>query len=307
MYYGITGIHDPRFIPDPVLARICYQYYNFESHIKGWDDKNLYERLVLNATFPYSLCHCINGKYYDNKWNYFNNNSLLNLSEKIFSELEGATDIICKESCGSYAGRGIKKVPVNSAEEVFSFLCNYRSKNFILQRRVIQHPFFDQFNPTSANIIRVISFRHDGMINILSASIRFGIEGSFTDIAYVNGKEIANVVGIDKNGCVKDRFVSFDGNSNVNPQIKEKMVPSWIKLIETVKKAHQDLLFFDFVAWDFMIDKEGSPICIEYNIWRPGTILYQFANGPLVGEYTEQFLGFLKNAPSSTIPRFFRL
>ena len=305
MYYGVTGVHDPRFIPDPILAKICYKYYNFESHIKGWDDKNVYERLVFNATFPYSLCHCINGKYYDNKWNYFNNNSLLHLSEKIFSELEGDIDIICKESCGSFAGRGIKKVPVNSAEEVFCFLRNHKSKNYILQRRVIQHSFFDQFNPTSANIIRVISFRHNGVINILSATIRFGIEGSFTDVAYVNGKEITNAVGIDKNGYVKDRFVSFDGNNDVNPQIKEKKVPSWINLIETVKKAHQDLLFFDFVAWDFMIDKEGSPICIEYNIWRPGTMLYQFANGPLAGEKTDSFLDFLKK--SKKIPLLFRL
>ena len=59
----------------------------------------------------------------------------------------------------------------------------------------------------------------------MSASVRFGIKGSFTDIAYINGKEIVNVVGIDKNGCLKDRFVTFDGNSDVNPQIQEKIVP----------------------------------------------------------------------------------
>ena len=132
------------------------------------------------------------------------------------------------------------------------------------------------------------------------------MEGSFTDIAFVNGKEIANVVGIDNDGYVKDRFVSLDGNSSNPPQIREKKVPSWDKLIETVKKAHQDLLFFDFVAWDFMIDVKGDPICIEYNIHWPGSVLYQYAHGPLAGEYTNKFLGFLKTAPSSTIPVIFR-
>jgi len=306
MYYGVTDIHDPRFIPDPILARICYKQFNVESYLKGWDDKNVYERLVPHAIFPYSLCHCIKGKYYDNKWQYFHKDSLLQLSEIIFSDMEGTSDIICKETSGSLAGRGVKKVSVNSAQDVFDFLCNHKSNNYILQKRVVQHPFFNQFNPTSANIIRVISFRYNGVINILSTSVRFGIKGSFTDVAYVNGKEIVNVVGIDNKGCLKDRFVTFEGNSDVHPQVQEKIVPSWDNLITTIKRAHHDLPFFDFVAWDFMIDVEGNPICIEYNIWRPGTILYQFANGPLAGEYTGQFLEFLKETPVSAIPLYFR-
>ena len=220
--------------------------------------------------------------------------------------MKGDNDIICKESCGSSAGKGVKKNNISSAEDVYDFLCNHKSKNYIIQKRVVQHPFFNQFNPTSSNIIRIITWRHEGIISILSASIRFGMEGSFTDVAFLDGKEIVYVVGIDNDGYVKDRFVYFDGNCIKSPLITEKKVPSWEGLLDTVKNAHRDLIFFDFVAWDFMIDEKGNPICIEYNINRPGTILYQFANDPLAREYTNQFLDFLKDAPPSMIPLYFK-
>ncbi len=306
MYYGVTGIHDPRFIPDPILGRICYPYYNFASHIKGWDDKNVYEKLVPHATFPDSLCHCIKGTLYDCDWNSYNKDSIQQLANRITSELEGLKEIICKETVESSFGKGVKLLKIEDKGDLCVFLNNHPSKNYILQKRVIQHPFFCQFNPTSANIIRIITWRSEGTIKILSASIRFGMEGSFTDVAFVNGKEIVNVVGINQNGNVKDRFVSLEGNNDNPPKIKEKKVPSWDRLHETVKKAHEDLLFFDYVAWDFMIDENGNPICIEYNINWPGTILYQFANGPLAGDYTDQFLSFLKGLPTSEIPLVFR-
>ena len=69
MFYGVTGIHSPKFIPDTLATYICYPYYNIRSHVGGWDDKNVYERLVPSATFPYSICHCINGNLYQ----YFGN------------------------------------------------------------------------------------------------------------------------------------------------------------------------------------------------------------------------------------------
>ena len=275
-------------------------------HEPGWDDKNVYEKLTTSCEFPYSLCHCINGNFYDHEWRFYSKDDILQLSDKIIMDLGKDTDFICKETCNTSFGKGVKKVEINSIGGISNFLNQYKSKNFILQKRIAQHSFFNQFNPTSANIIRVISWRYEGIINILSASIRFGMKGSFSDVAFVNGKEIVNVVGIDNDGYVKDRFVSLDGNNSNPPQIREKKVPSWDKLLETVKKAHQDLLFFDFVAWDFMIDVKGDPICIEYNIHWPGSVLYQYAHGPLAGDYTNQFLDFLKTAPSSMIPIIFR-
>lgn len=306
MYYGVTGIHDPRFIPDPIMGKICYPYYNFRTHLQGWDDKNVYEKLVPHATFPYSLCHCINGKFYDHKWNYYNRENFQQLADKIFLDLGNDTNIVCKEACNASSGKEVKLIEIRSVGDILDIINNHNSKNYIIQKKVTQHPFFNQFNPTSANIIRIISWRYDGVVNILSASIRYGIEGSFTDIAFVNGKEIVNVVGIDNNGYVKNRFFNLEGNNTDFPRLSERKVPSWDRLLEIVKNAHQDLLFFDFVAWDFMIDDKGNPICIEYNINWPGSILYQYAHGPLAGKYTAQFLDFLKTTPSSTIPFLFR-
>ena len=225
--------------------------------------------------------------------------------EKIYESIE--KEAIYKETCNTSQGRGVKKIHFTSPADVKDLLYNRKSKNWILQKKIVQHPFFNQFCSTSANIIRIISWRDlRGAIHILSASVRFGIEGSFTDVAFVNGEEIVNVVGINENGFINDRYVRFDGKFYPNIEVKEKTIPSWEKLIECVKKAHSELFFFNFVAWDYMIDDTGTPICIEYNIDRPGTILYQFANGPLAGEQTDSFLSFLLEIDRSRIPTFFR-
>ena len=60
-------------------------------------------------------------------------------------------------------------------------------------------------------------------------------------------------------------------------------------------EGHKRLFFHDIVGWDIAIDSNGEPVCIEYNIKEPGTKLYQYAGGPYAGEYTDEFLGFLRD------------
>ena len=227
------------------------------------------------------------------------------LAENIFAQLGGESELVFKSACGGFQGKGVRLLHVTSPAEVLDFINTNPSSNYVLQKRIVQHPFFNQFNSSSSNIIRVISWRDGEEIRVLSTTIRYGIEGSFTDVAFVNGKEVVHVVGIDKSGRVNERHFTGDGLNPTPPRIVTKEVPSYEKLVSIVKKAHADLMFFDFVAWDYMIDKDGEPVCIEFNILGPGTTLYQFANGPLAGEYTTQFLDFLKNE-TVQIPRLYR-
>lgn len=309
MYYSVSGIHSPRFLINIFVLSSIYKYYNVQKDVHGWDDKNIYEKLLPNVKFPDSLAHKINGRFYDDEYKPYDDteDGLMSLSERIFAKLNNETDMIVKESKDSQAGKGVKLIKnLHCADDVKTVLKENSSRNYIIQRKVIQHPFFNQFCTTSVNIIRFNTWHDKNEIKLFPAAIRFGVEGSATDITFVDEKEIMNVVGIDEDGIINDKFRSLDGVSESHPVITDKQVPSWNELKNAVVEAHKELFHFDLVGWDFTVDKDGKPICMEYNIKEPGTILYQYTNGPLAGKYTEELLAFLNKRPD-IIPPLFRL
>lgn len=310
MYYSVTGIRDPKFIPDPFVGGVLYAYYNDAKSIDGWDDKNLYDKLVSSVSFPKVYCHYYRGDYYDGSWNYYSPNELDKLSNLIFEEAtsKNEQDFVVKKTRNGSFGKGVQLLSFNSPQDITSILKS-RKSDFVIQEKVHQHPFFNQFNKSSVNILRVISFRHKGEIKILSASIRYGIEGAFTDVSFVKGKEIVNVCGINEDGIINERCANLDGRIAPPQALKEKVLPGFNEVIKQVKIAHQQLFPFGIVGWDIAIDINEKPVFIEYNIHWPGTMLYQYANGPYGGKYTENLLEFLtdKDNQKRYIPGYFRL
>lgn len=310
MYYSVSGIHSPKFLINIFVISSIYKYYNSQRDVDGWNDKNMFERLVRNVKFPDALAHKINRRFYDDEYKPYDNTEegITKLAERILFKLNGETDLIVKESKDSFQGRGVKLIKnIQCVDDVKKILKENKSRNYIMQHKVVQHSFFNQFCSTSVNIIRFNTW-HDSnnKIRIFPATIRFGVEGSATDIIFDGDNEIANVVGINENGIINDKFRSFDGVSENHPIITNKQVPSWDKLRNAVIEGHKEMFHFDIIGWDFTVDKDGNPICIEFNITQPGTILYQYTNGPLAGEYTEDFLAFLKKRPD-LIPPVYRL
>ena len=166
--------------------------------------------------------------------------------------------------------------------------------DFIVQECVHQHPVLDSFNETSANMLRVCSWRHGNTVDILFAAARVGIPGSVTDIAFVNGEERVRMIGITQDGYFKEKIVNQDGilEKNISTRIA---VPGWSKMVKIIKENHLKIDNFDIVGWDFTVDNCDNPICFEWNIQWPGTVLYQYVNGPLWGQFTDDMLSFLKD------------
>lgn len=295
MYYGVTGIHDPRFLPNPVAGYMLYPYYNDQEKIAGWDDKNLYQDMVPQVRFPKALCHCVRGRLYDGQWNYYDRDEggLRRLAEHI---LDGHTgrDAIMKITSRTYAGKGVRKVPFASVPEIEKALLSAATTDFIVQQTIEQHPFFAQFNASSVNIIRITSWRYKDEIRLFPASLRYGIEGVFTDVAFRNGQEILNLCGITAEGALSGHFVTLDGCVSPPPQLSIRQCPNYRLMTDGIISAHSHIMPFDLIGWDFTFDADGMPVCIEYNVVWPGTIIYQYANGPFAAEHTDDLLAFLR-------------
>lgn len=299
MYYAVTGLHDPRFIPEPIAERVLYRFYNKQEFIPAYADKNMFYEFLPQMNFPVLIGKRVNSHYFDAKGTYYGETISDQLIDALYSDFEKkdkdtVREIIIKESLGSSQGKGVQKIRVDKREDIKSCLFENQSKNFVLQIAVQQHNFFEQFNKDSVNIVRITTWRKGNSVHILSPCIRIGIKGSHTDVSFVNGTEIVNAIKIE-GGKIANHYVTLEGKYYPLPDLYIKQVPHWEDMVNCVKENALKLSYFDIVGWDITLDKNNQVICIEYNIKWPGTVVYQFAHGPLAGDKTDELLSFLQD------------
>lgn len=292
MYYHATKIHDPRFVPDLVAGLVVYEFYNDKVFENTWRDKNMFERLLPDVPMPKTLGKRIRGRFFHEDIGYIENN--ISLIEKIGCCVKSGDSIIIKNTRDTGFGKGVRKYLINEKKDIINAFAEWeKCENFIVQECVNQHEILKSFNKNSSNMIRVCSWRYGNKVDILFAAARVGVEDSITDISFVSGEERVNIIGIS-NGYFKDKMIDQDGQliKYLDGVIK---VPSWEKIVDIIKKNHLLIDNFDIIGWDFTINENGEPICFEWNISWPGTVLYQYANGPLYGDKTEKIFEFLEN------------
>ena len=300
MYYTVTGIHDPRYIPVPFAERVLYRFYNKQDFVPAYADKNMFQLFLPSMCFPTSIGKRVNSRYYDKAGNYCGEELTQKYIDAVYDafleDCDGrANEIVIKDAVGSRQGRGVKKSAITSKESLNQLLSQSASENIVIQMAVQQHPFFAQFNEDSVNIIRITTWRKENEVYILSPCIRFGIKGSHTDVAYVNGTEIINAVKINRDGTISRKYVTLNGEWADLPDGINTVVPEWESMLKYVKSNALALPYFDIVAWDITVDVNSKVVCIEYNLKWPGTIVYQYAHGPMAGDLTDDLLSFLKD------------
>ncbi len=310
MYYDITGKKDPRFIPHNFADCTIVPYYNHREMVRAWTDKNYFQRFLPCLMFPEIYGQRIDGKYYDSCHQCYLSDEYEEFGKLLYLKLKEVREsqIIIKQTVNTKQGKGVQKCSAQTEEEIRTILAQNRDcPNFIIQKVIQQDPFFEQFNHSSLNIIRITTWRNGKDIIIMAPCIRYGTPGSITDVSYVDGQEIIQCIGIRENGQIMDYYVTLSGEKKPI-HYKIKNVPRWESLIEAVKHAHTYLEYFGIVAWDMTVDKDGNVICIEYNLYSPGTIVYQMAHGPMAKDETDSFMSFLRNKENqlSFLPRKIR-
>lgn len=297
MFYSATGVHDPRFIPDPFMGMVIYPHYNDKTKSYAYADKNMCSVFLPDIRFPEVIGKRINGRYIDLEGNYYGEILSDEYCDILYETLKktNTNTIIVKVAVGSYAGWGVKKYFIDSVESIKNALKEMDNKNLVIQKCIRQHLFFEQFNQSSVNIMRLITWRHGDKVDLLSSYIRFGLPGASTDVVHINGKELFNIILLNSSGEISDYSINQDYDSTLLSDIKLTTVPNWGKLLRTIKTAAINMNYFDVIGWDVTVDETGEPVCIEYNLRWPGTIVTQVAKGPFAGEHTESFLSFLED------------
>ena len=167
----------------------------------------------------------------------------------------------------------------------------------------MQHPQLARLNESSVNVCRIATVFLDGEVFLITAAMRIGAVGAFTDNSITEDGKGMIVVGIDENGRLRDTGVHSCGLTvHETPggiSFHGEEIPRFNEIVEIAKKAHSRFPRIKFIAWDFCVDANNDIICMEYNARGPGVLYYQYVNGSLFGSYADRILSYAKKVKDS--------
>lgn len=273
---------DPRYIPDDLWYGVIVPYYSNSLFRRLGEDKCMHDVYFRDLKKPKTLVKNIAGVFYDADMNLIDLDTAVEICNSSNNEFlikpsvdSGEGRLIQFFEPGKYSPRDIR----NCMEELNS--------NFIAQESVKQHDSIGQLNPSSLNTIRIISFFFENEVHILSSILRIGAENSKVDNIGAGGY----AVPVKENGKLNSKGVNrkaewVEANSK-GIKFEGIEIPSYSKLIETIKDTHKLTAHFKIIGWDFAIDQSGDPVFIEFNS-VPGP--NQLTVGPTFGDLTERVL-----------------
>jgi hypothetical protein len=166
--------------------------------------------------------------------------------------------------------------------------------NFILQKKIRQHDYFNKFNSSSLNTVRLYTYRSvkDESIIPLHAYIRFGRSGSFVDSSSQGGR----TCGVFMNGLLNTFAIGKYGEKYYDiewvNENKNKSVPEFLKMKQLAVKIAAIFKYHRLLGFDFTLDDNDNVRLLEVNNLYIGVINQQMNTGPLFGDYTEEVINY---------------
>ena len=286
-YYEKTGLFDKYIVPDDLYYAYIDQYFNDWDAAVYLDNKCLYKRLFsidnVEIKQPFVLANRQNNVWTDTNGKILPYDDVLRL-------LTGQREVVIKRATDSCAGQGVYFCEGGDPARLEKIIQDIDS-DLVVQSILRQHPGLDKINNTSINTIRIITLLFPDRVEVLSAILRMGINGSRVDNASSGGI----TCGIDRDGKLKRTAYSSAGEKyTIHPSsgvvFEGYPIPGFDKAVETVIRLHPLFPHFRLVSWDVAVDEEGEPVVIETNLKYGELDFHQLNNGPLFGDKTEQIL-----------------
>ena len=296
VYGSISGIHDYKYVPEDIYYTELEPRLNNKAFSKAFTDKNQYYSFIDPAILPEAIMHSINGVYY---WPSLSHSNEIPDFVKLCNNFKVGRYII-KPTLDTGGGEGIRIFNISDSE--FSVvpkidginslldLIHYYGRNFIIQKYIEQHSFFEQFNHSSLNTIRIFTYRSlsDERINILHRTLRMGRAGSIVDNQAAGG--IA--CGINSEGILSEFGVDKSGNKYLHSNGVEfksiGLIPFLDEINELAINIAHKYNFSRLLGMDFAVNKDNKILLIEVNDSNNEINFYQMNNGPLFGIYTNE-------------------
>jgi len=173
-----------------------------------------------------------------------------------------------------------------SIEEIYNKLTNTCFNNmkgmydtYILEKKVKQHKFLDNYSTTCTQGMRIITFlTSSGDVEIVVSLLKIAKKGNYVD----NLIRLNLGAGIEKTGILREaldfsdtetgNYITWDKHPDTGYPIKGEKIPFFKETIELAKKAQSLIPFLRAIAWDITITENG-PVIFEGNY---GYLIHMF-------------------------------
>lgn len=278
-----TGRFDP-YVCSELLFRTNIELALNNFQLKyGFSEKNYFDKLFPDIPMPKAVVRNINGVLLDAEYRPLTREGALQVMEQY-------EKLIVKPSIDNGCGKSVmlfEKERYNEIEAKFK-------RDYIVQEVLKQHASIAALNESSINVVRVVSLSLNGRVSPVNYTLRCGATGSITDNLITKDGRGMYVIGVKKDGTLKDEaYYSCGEKITVAPngqQFSSIKLPNFEKALELTTRIHEALPHFGFVAFDVCFDEDGSPRIMEFNIRGPGVLYYQYANGALFGDRTQEVI-----------------
>lgn len=278
-----TGAFDPYVCSKLVLNKYILPYINAQDMISAFSDKNYLDLFLPNEGTPKTILRNINGSYLDSNYQPID-------ATMVNALLEPYDSVIVKPSINSGGGRSVKRYN----KEDYAHIPKTFGKNYIIQEPLVQHASLAALNPSSVNIVRIVSLSLNGVVSPVNCSARFGEAGGITDNTVTKTGRGMCVVGLNPDGTLKERGYYLCGayttTGTTGIPLNQIQIPHYDTVLEMTTRIHKQLPHFGLIGFDICFNEEGTPLIMEINLKVPGMICYQYANGPLFGDRTQEVI-----------------
>lgn len=261
-YSQLTGIKSDKYISMDLYYFYIIPCLNRREFVRAYADKNNYSLFFNGANQPETVIKNRNGIFYaaDNK--------VIAAAEAITRCLDCAGEMIIKPTIETGEGRGVELLLKNSDSEVGAQFNRY-AKDFIVQRKFVQHESMSALNASSLNTMRILTYRGlDGRVRHLKDKtfLRVGTPGAVRDNVGSGG----GMCQVFDDGSVNDRVVHYKfmevGSFRTLHGIDGFKIPNYAEALKFAEELHTRLPYFDFIGWDIAIDQDGQPAFVEFNV-----------------------------------------
>ena len=301
---------DINIVPEEVIHLVIEPVLNSKMAAGFYGDKNFFEKILPPSYLPKTILRKIRGQFYDKDYKRVDLNKPF--IEGIINEVV-TKKLIIKPSVDGESGRGVHLFNYSEKDKCWKsngkiltsgYLAEEQGDDIIMQEAVEQHADIAKFNSSSVNTLRLAVYRSikDDQCHVIGAIMRIGTHGSIVDNAHQGGC----FVGINKNGKLKhtvcNQYGQMSQRFNGIDFGQDFYYPEWNTVISFAKEVCSRIVHHRLVALDIVVDKNGTPKLIEYNI-TPGSFsswLFQYSVGSAFGDYTDEILEYCKEITKKT-------
>lgn len=200
--------------------------------------------------------------------------------EAFVSFLKRNQKIVIKPHAGS-RGRNIEVIRYTDEANARQLFAAFTAKDaMVCEGFIRQHPAMEALKPGSVNTIRIVSLLDKGEVDILSATLKIGLEEeSITDNMSQGGigAQVDIPTGIIASFGRDLQLNTYAYHPVTGVQIIGMQIPHWEKAIDLIKTAHKRVPQCALYGWDIAITESGVDI-VEANS-HPGSRIMQAMDG----------------------------